>query len=145
MRFPIVILAAAVAAALFVSAPAHLHGWQATGPQQHDEHHPAGQAAPATPAAPANPAAGAQAGRGMGDMAAMMSRMRANDAKIDELVKKMQAAKGAAKTDAIADVVAALAEDRKNAYEPMMANMMSMMNMMGGGRMGNSAPATPKK
>jgi hypothetical protein len=80
----------------------------------------------------------------MADMAGMMSRMHANDAKIDELVKKMQSAKGAAKTDAIADVVAALAEDRKNTHEPMMANMMSMMNMMGGGRMGNP-PATPTK
>jgi hypothetical protein len=82
----------------------------------------------------------------MGDMAAMMSRMRANDAKLDELVKKMQAAKGAAKTDAIADLLAAVVDARKNGCEPMMANMMSMMNMMGGGggRMGN-APATPTK
>jgi hypothetical protein len=82
---------------------------------------------------------------GMGDMAGMMSRMRANDAKLDELVKKMQSAKGTAKTDAIAELLAALVDDRKTGCEPMMANMMSMMNMMGGGgRMGNT-PATPEK
>jgi hypothetical protein len=138
MRLRNVLLTTAVVGAFFVSAPGHLHGQQAVDPQ-HDQHHPADQAAPATPAAPATRAP--QAGMGMGDMAGMMSRMRANDAKLDELVKKMQAAKGTAKTDAAADLLAALVEDRKNTCEPMMANMMSMMNTMGSGRMGNAPSA----
>lgn len=115
MRARVAILALVVLAAVFVSGPAHLHGQQ-------------------PPSAPPNQAT-------MTNMAGMMSRMHANDAKIDELVKKMKAAQGAAKADATADVVAALVEDRKNACEPMMANMMSMMNMMGGNGMGGAAPA----
>jgi hypothetical protein len=60
----------------------------------------------------------------------MMSRMKTNDAKFDELVKKMNVAGGTAKTDAMAELLTALVEDRRNACEPMMANMMSMMKTM---------------
>ena len=58
----------------------------------------------------------------------MLGDMKAADAKLDQLVKKMQSATGAAKTDAVAELLAALVEDRKAACEPMMAHMMSMMN-----------------
>jgi hypothetical protein len=64
----------------------------------------------------------------MHDMSAMMSRMHANDAKLDQLVAKMKATTGAAKTEAMAELLTALVEDRKNTCEPMMAHMMSMMN-----------------
>jgi hypothetical protein len=60
------------------------------------------------------------------------------------LVKKMNEAKGSAKTDAIAELLTALVEDRRNTCEPMMTNMMSMMNMMGGSH-GETGPTTPKK
>ena len=120
MKARIVVLAAVVLATVLISRPAHLYGRQG-------------------PPAPQNQAA-------MANMAGMMSQMHANDAKLDELVKKMKGAQGAAKTDAVAEVVAALVEERKNAHEPMMANMMSMMNMMSDG-MGHAqpAPAAPKK
>ena len=52
----------------------------------------------------------------------MMAKKHANDAKLDQLVRKMQAATGAAKTDAVAELLAALVEDRKTACEPMMAH-----------------------
>ena len=79
-------------------------------------------------------------------MMSMMSRMKSNDAKLDELVRKMNAATGTAKTDAMAQLLAALVDDRRNACEPMMANMMSMMSMMGGrGTPSPSSPATPNR
>ena len=140
MKSRLVILATIAVAAAFIAAPAHLHGEQAADTQQHDQHHP-GAAAPQPSPKPAPPAP--QPGT-MANMSGMMSRMRANDAKLDQLVKTMQAAQGAAKTDAIAALLTALVEDRKNNCEPMMANMMSMMNMMGGGGQTPGAPATPK-
>ena len=133
MRSRIAILAAMSIFAAFISAPAHLHGQQPVDPQAHEQHHPEGTAPQAATPAPAQP--------NMAAMSGMMSHMKANDAKLDDLVKKMNSATGAAKTDAIAAVLTTLVEDRKNNCEPMMANMMSMMNMMGGNRMGGAAPA----
>jgi hypothetical protein len=78
-------------------------------------------------------------------MMSMMGRMKAADPKLDDLVKKMNAAKGTAKTDAIAELLTALVEDRRSGCEPMMANMMSMMNMMSGSGHDASAPTAPKK
>jgi hypothetical protein len=74
----------------------------------------------------------------------MMGHMMAADARLDELVKQMNEAKGQAKTDAIAAVVTALVEQHR-AMRGMMANGMPMMrgnaNMMGRG----TAPAQPEK
>ena len=78
-------------------------------------------------------------------MEAMMARMKTNDAKLDDLVKKMNAATGAAKTDAMAQLLTALVEDRHNACEPMMANMMSMMQMMGGQGVHHQTLPAPNK
>ena len=119
-----------VAALMWV--PAQLHGQKPIDPQAHEQHHPEAAAQPA-PTAPTQP--------NMAAMSDMMSRMKANDAKLDDLIKTMNAATGQAKTDAIAAVLTALVEDRKHHCEPMMANMMTMMNMMGGNRMGGAAPA----
>jgi hypothetical protein len=79
-------------------------------------------------------------------MAEMMARMHANDAKLDQLVARMQAAKGAAKTDAIAELLTALVDDRKNMCEPMMAHMMSMMKAPPAAASARpTTPATPAK
>jgi len=120
--------------AAFIATPARLHGQQASQSQQHEQHHPEAATEPATPAA-----GGAHA-----DMMGMMARMKGTDPKLDELVKKMNAAKGSAKTDAIAALLTALVEDRRTTGEPMMANMMSTMNMMSMmcGRGGHGEPTT---
>ena len=62
----------------------------------------------------------------------MMARMKASGARLEALVKKMNAAKGEAKTDAIAELLTALVEDRRH-HESMMANMSGMMSKMHGG------------
>lgn len=51
-------------------------------------------------------------------------------AKLDELTKKMNLAEGAAKTEAMAELLTALAQDRR-ACESMMARVMKMMDMVG--------------
>jgi len=136
MRGRMSILAVVSAFAVFTATPAHLHGQQSVDPQQHDQHHPATEQAP--PTAQQQPAAPAAT------MMNMMARMHANDAKLQELVKKMNAATGQAKTNATAELLTALVEDRQSNTEAMMANMMSMMTMMGGqGGRGGMAPATP--
>ena len=144
MKSRLVILATIAVAASFIAAPAHLHGEQAAGAQQqHDQHHPDAVAPQPSPK-PAPPAPQSGTMGNMANMSSMMSRMRANDAKLDQLVKTMQTAQGPAKTDAIAALLTALVEDRKNNCEPMMAHMLSMMNMMGGAGQTPGAPATPK-
>ena len=55
----------------------------------------------------------------------------------------MKAANGAAKTEAMAELLTALVEDRKNTCEPMMAHMMSMMNNNGSEHSDHASP--PKK
>ena len=52
-------------------------------------------------------------------------------AKLDELVKKMNTAKGAAKTDAMAELLTALVQEHQ-ACAPMMEKMTKMMETMGG-------------
>jgi hypothetical protein len=102
--------------------------------QQHEQHHPGATAQqPATTSQP------------QANMMSMMARMKSNDAKLDELLKKMNAATGPAKTEAIAQLLTAIVEDRRNACEPMMANMMSMMEMMGGHGTSNQAPPPSRK
>ncbi len=113
MKHRIALFAIITAFSLVMASPAHLHGQQPTDPVDHSAHHPA---EPATQAAP--PATGS-----MGSMT--------SPAKLDELMKKMNSAKGEAKTAAMAELLTALVQDRR-ACEPMMASMMKMMDMMGG-------------
>ena len=130
-RIAIAMMAMISVIAIFMSAPARVHGQQAPQAQQHEEHHPG---APPSAAAPATPD---------GNMMGMMARMKASDAKLDGLVKKMNAASGPAKIDAIAELLTALVEERRMMTEPMMSNMMNMM----GGRGGHSdtTPGNPQK
>jgi len=69
----------------------------------------------------------------------MMGNMMASDAKLDELVRKMNDATGQAKTDAIAEVVAALVQQHRSMHG-MMAGMMS-----GKTDGTNTTPAQPGK
>ena len=64
----------------------------------------------------------------------MMAEMKAADAKLDALVKDMNAATGAAKISAIAQVVNELVRQQKTMYEHMgsMDQQMMMQMMMGG-------------
>jgi len=125
-------------ASALVLLPANVRAQQTTPVQQHEEHHPDAAQPPAATTA------GPQAN--MMDMMDMMARMKATDAKLVALVQKMNEAKGSAKTDAIAELLAALVDDRRNMCEPMMASMMSMMNMMNSrGNHDEAMPAMPKK
>jgi len=95
-------------------------GFLAAPKQTHGQDHPGGQA----------------------DMVSMMSRMTANDAKLDELVTKMNTAEGTLKLEAITQLLTTLVEERRTVYEPVMAHVMAMMSAMhgqGGGR-GGQAP-----
>src|SRR5690349_6071468 len=104
-------------AGFFVSAPEHLHGQQPSQ-AEHEQHHPG------TPDQSAQTQPDQQA-----SMMKMMATMHANDQKLDDLVKKMNAAKGNAKVDAIAELLTTLVQDRKTMHEGM-SNMSMMMNMM---------------
>ena len=94
MKSPGTVLGCALFVAAFTTAPAH--GWQVT-PEEHAAHHPAAQADKAAPAPKPTPAPQA---KGMAGMKGM--DMKALDAKLDELVSKMNAAQGQAKVDAMA-------------------------------------------
>ena len=123
MKRHIALLAIIISVAIV--SPAHLHGQQATDPLDHSAHHPdAPLTQPVPPVAP--------------DATGPMT----STAKLDELMKKMNSAKGAAKTEAMAELLTALVQDRQ-ACAPMMASMMKMMEMMGGtnGTMPMHAPA----
>ena len=58
---------------------------------------------------------------------AHLAAMKTFDAKLTELVKKMNAATGQAKTDAAAELLTALVEHHQTMCGPMMAEMMSKM------------------
>jgi len=60
----------------------------------------------------------------------MMAKMEAMDARLDDLVKKMNAATGSRKTDAVAAVVNELVAQRKQMREHMMAMQPEMMKHM---------------
>jgi hypothetical protein len=121
--------------AILASAPVHLLGQQPSQVQQHDQHHPD------TPDQPP-----ASADDQHTRMMNMMATMHANDQKVDDLVKKMNAAKGTAKVDAMAELLTTLVQDRRSMQESMsnvsmMMNMMGTMNGMGGMRgRGNTNP-----
>jgi hypothetical protein len=131
-RFAILTVCGVVTA--FIATPVQLHGApQAAPAAQHEEHHPDTPDRATAPTPQAN----------------MMAMMASSEAKIDELVKKMNAAKGAAKPDAMAELLTALVQDRRMMRDSMMKNMSSMMDMMKmmgnmGGR-GDSGTPTPNK
>jgi hypothetical protein len=113
MKRPISLLAVIVVGAVMAS-PAYPRGQQAVDPVDHSAHHPD---APATQtASPALPSA---------------TSAMTPSAKLDALVQKMNGANGAAKTKAMAELLTVLVQDRQSC-EPMMANMMKMMDTMGG-------------
>ena len=119
-----------------IAAPAHVHGLTQARASQHEDHHPGTTNTPDRATAPE-------------PRANMMADMMASEVKIDELVKKMNAAKGAAKTDAIAELLTALVQDHRMMRGSMMTNMSSMMDMMKmtgsmGGR-GDAGSPTPNK
>jgi hypothetical protein len=132
MKSRIAALAVIILSAALVTKPALSLGRQASPAQDHSQHHP-----DASPQATAPPPAEPRA-----QTMDMMARMKAHDEKLDSLVKKMNAATGSAKTDAIAELLTTLVADRRMAREPMMANMMSMMDMMSGAK---HAPTAPPK
>ena len=113
-----------VAAALTI---APVHGWQVS-PEEHAKHHPGAQAA-GQPAQAPKPTPAPQA-KGMAGMKGM--DMAASNARLDELLKKMNAAQGQAKVDAMAELLTALVQEHQ-AMHGNMANMMSMMQRKDGG------------
>ena len=116
------------------AVPVPVHGTQAVAPaDQHVDHHPGEADAPAAANAPES-------------QARMMAAMMASNAKLDDLVRKMNAAKGTAKTDAIAELLTAIVLEHQTMQRSMMANMSMMSNMMGGmSKRGDAGPMMPKK
>jgi HPt (histidine-containing phosphotransfer) domain-containing protein len=112
----------------FIAVPAHVYSQQPAvqTQEQHDHDHQAAGDAKAGGATAQQPGM-MNPGMMNLDMMKMMSDMKARDAKIEALVQKMNTATGAGKTEAIADLLVALVEDR----QAMRSSMMSMMNMMG--------------
>ena len=111
MKSPGIVLGGALLVAAFTTAPAH--GWQVS-PEEHAAHHPAAKAEPA----PAPQAKGMAGMKGMD--------MKASNAKLDELVAKMNAAQGQAKVDAMAELLTTLVKQ----HQSMHSNMGQMMSKM---------------
>jgi len=89
-------------------------------PEEHQQHHPgAAVQAPAQTAPTAPPVGAAKAG------------MMAENDKLDALVAKMNAATGAAKVDAMAEVLTALVDKQRPMKCGMMDEMMSKMKAKG--------------
>lgn len=109
--------------AAFVALPTSVHGQQpgAQTQEQHDHEHQAAGDTKAAGAATQRP------GMMTPDMMKMMSDMKARDAKLEALVQKMNTATGAARTDAMAELLTALVDER----QAMRNSMMGTMNMMG--------------
>ena len=142
MKSQIWILAMITVFTALAAVPVRVYGIQAAAPaDQHADHHPGQAGAPVDTTVPT-------------PQTNMMAAMKASDAKLDELVKKMNAAKGSAKTDAIAELLTAIVQEHHTMQGSMMtnmsmmSNMMQMMNMMGGmgghGDAGSTMPV-PKK
>ena len=98
--------------------------------EDHKAHHPEGQGtntAPQTQGAPAPADAGMKGmqGKMQGMRTKMMADMKAQDARIAALVARMNSATGAAKTDAMAELLTALVQQHKS----MRDNMDAMMQM----------------
>jgi hypothetical protein len=69
----------------------------------------------------------------------MMGNMMASDVKLEELVRKMNDAKGEAKTDAIAEVVTALVQQHRAMHGMMTGHMAGKTDGM------NATPVQPGK
>ena len=110
MKYRIALVTIVTAFGVVIASAGPLQAQQATDPTDHSAHHPAASATETTPTPPATAA----------------TRSMTSPAKLDALVEKMNSAKGAAKTEAIAELLTALVQDRQ-ACEPMMAKMMKMM------------------
>jgi len=95
------------------------------GQPDHEAHHPAAETA--QPPSPAETQAGGMQGQ-------MMADMKEQDAKIDALVTKMNAAKGNAKVDAIAELLTAMAQQRRSMGAHMMQMHEQMMKQMHGNK-----------
>jgi len=110
--------------ATMVAVPGHLHGRAPQATQEdHAQHHPAVQEAPAMPTPmPEAP------------VPAASMAMNAMDQKLEELVKRMNAASGVAKVDAMAAVINAMVDQHKAMRNSMMPMMpAASMKMMGDG------------
>ena len=104
----------------WIAAPAALYGLPQGSAAQHDEHHSGARSQPAQKSG-----------------AKMTADMTASDARIDALVKKMNAATGSKKTDAIAELLTALVQEHRAMRGSMMTRssmveMMKMKNQTGG-------------
>ena len=106
MKTTIALLSGVLLTVALTISPAD--GQQASA-EEHAEHHPDQQAQKA----------------GMTGM-----NMAASNARLDELVKKMNAAQGQAKVDAIAELLTALVQTHKGMH----ADMSQMMSNMHGGQ-----------
>jgi hypothetical protein len=118
MKSPGTVLGSALLVTALTIVPAH--GWQVS-PEEHAAHHPAAQTDKAAPTPPPAPAPKAKAMAGMKGM-----DMKASDAKLDELVAKMNAAQGQAKVDAMAELLTTFVKQ----HQSMHGNMGQMMSKM---------------
>ena len=121
MKLTLGVLVATGALATLVVVPVSAQTPQATQPSTQEQHvHPAPDAA-----AQDKPAGETHA------MHMMMANMQASHAKLQGLVEKMHAAKGAQKTDAIATLVTEMVQSQHAMHEAMAAHMAEcpMMNM----------------
>jgi len=91
-----------------------------TDPQDHQAHHPA---------EPAQPDRQADT-KTSGMQSKMMADMKAQDAKVDALVTKMNAATGNAKVDATAELLTAIVQQHKTMRDGMMQMQDGMMMQM---------------
>ena len=117
MRNGLLVVAGVFLSATLLASP--LRGWQVTA-EDHATHHPETQSAPQKAQPPSTPQA---------DGPAAMNMMAAN-AKLDELVRKMNAAQGQGKVDAMAELLTVLVQT----HQSMHSNMSTMMQNMGGAK-----------
>jgi len=120
IKSPGAVLVGALLVTALTIVPAH--GWQVS-PEEHAAHHPAAQADKAAPTPHPAPAPEAKAMAGMKGM-----DMKAADAKLGELVAKMNVAQGQAKVDAMAELLTTLVQY----HQSMHGNMDQMMSKMKG-------------
>lgn len=124
MKVRMAIQAALVSfAAMSMTAPAPVRAQQPSPAEQHD--HGADAPSDARHGAMMMP---------MMDMTDMMAKMHASDQKMDDLVNTMNASTGTAKVDAMAALLTALVQDRKEMHGAMMTMpAMDMTNMPAAG------------